>query len=167
MSYILHPWPTITAKTKHWIFCTLQEKRHERTATPASPEGQNIWIERYDPNGYLILRISVPFTALKTHCKCIPDLHTYFAGYFWDYYLGFVFFLCVDSYIKHMKNTPAYPQSACETTKLQKSLPERSWSIKATLYTLSSFAKLPGSVIIIIKVNYILCHVISQLTKHP
>lgn len=58
-------------------------------------------------------------------------------------------------------------RSACEAAELQKTFLEGDDPSEQTSALCLSFAKLPGSVIIIIKANYILCHITSQLTKQP
>lgn len=58
-------------------------------------------------------------------------------------------------------------RSVCEAAELQKTFLEGDDPSEQTSALCLSFAKLPGSVIIIIKANYILCHITSQLTKQP
>lgn len=102
----------------------------------------------------------------KAHCRCIPDLHAYFPGYESITLVLFSFYVWIPTssirkILQHTQRVPVKLES-CRRAFLEGADPSERPSTLCP-----SFAKLSGSVIIIFKVNYILCHVISQLTKQP
>lgn len=115
LEVLLHPWPKIAAKMKLQIFPASQEKRNER-ASLASPEGQNNQIQYCDPNGYLILWISVP---PKPTAKAFQIYMLTLQGGVEHVTLGFFLFLCMESHIKHMKNSPVHTERDYEAEELQ------------------------------------------------
>lgn len=89
LDVLLHPWPRSTPRTKLQIFPAAQEKINERTATLASLEGQNSWIQYCDPKAIWFCE----YLCCQNPLQRRSDLHTYFAGEgVWEYYLGLIFF---------------------------------------------------------------------------
>lgn len=85
---------------------------------------------------------SVNPCAAKTHCKGIPDLHTYFAGRGWAYYFGLSLYFCVWILTLNIWKTAQHTQKGPVKLKnCKKSIFERSWSTRATLHTLSKLCK--------------------------
>lgn len=164
LDVLLHPWPTIAVGWQFLFSPLYKKKKWEESNSGKSWRTEHLnsllW-----PKGFWFCEYLWHLPSPKTTVNAFQIYILIFQGileiitFFLFCFHVWIPVLNTSKILQHTHRVPVKPRS-CRRTFLEGADPSDQHSTLCPC-----FAKLPGSAIIIIKVNDILCHVIPQLTK--